>query len=325
MVNTARPVPLAGWQTTDDRSRDLLVRAAAHILAGAPAPAHDLLDQAATLDPLNTDVVLGIAFTSVLQSDLAGAMHRYGQILRHHPKHPTALLMRATYAQLSQQFGQSLLDWNNLTRAHPAFARRWSATLARAQSRIRMVLTDEVSEESADSHAFVVLGYLLNADGSIPDELRARLELALRAANRNPGSPIILSGGAGRNRRPESHVMRDWLIDQGIPKTRLLVEDQSWDTIENVLFTLRLARSHSLTALTVISSAHHSRRAAAIFDAGNHILTISDEWRIRTFAYLSVGHAADGTTTSPTLTEKIAVYRDVFRINGLWAVPGHQR
>lgn len=325
MFNAARPVPMATWQTTDDRCRDLLTRAAAHIHAGAPTAARALLDEAATLDPLNIDVLLGIAFTYILQSDLDGAMRRYGQILRQHPQHPAALLMRATYAQLSQQLGQALLDWGSLARAHSTFSRGWRAILARAESRIRMVLTDEVSEEVADSHAFVVLGYLLNGDGSVSDVLHARLELALRAASRSPKSPIILSGGAGRNNKTESHVMHNWLVDRGIPAPRLLAEEQSWDTIENVLFTLRLARFHRLTALTVISSADHSRRAAALFDAGNHILTVGDEWRVMTFAYLSVGHAADGTAASPTLGEQIAVYRDVFRMNGLWAIPGYQR
>ncbi len=83
--------------------------------------------------------------------------------------------------------------------------------------------------------AVMVLGAALK--GKEPsDTLARRLDTAMGYAQQNPDALILVSGGQGSQEEiPESHAMRQYLIDHGIEKDRIIIEDQSTSTRENFL------------------------------------------------------------------------------------------
>ena len=66
-------------------------------------------------------------------------------------------------------------------------------------------------------HLIVVLGYVLNEDGSMKVPLINRLKKCLEMYKLNPQSKIILSGGFPKAGRTESYMMRKWLLKEGVP------------------------------------------------------------------------------------------------------------
>ena len=56
--------------------------------------------------------------------------------------------------------------------------------------------------------------------------------------------------------RPEALVIRDELVARGVPEQRIIVEDRSTNSLENVLFAQELYDFASLTSILVISRAH---------------------------------------------------------------------
>lgn len=88
--------------------------------------------------------------------------------------------------------------------------------------------------EADDARFVLVLGARIYNDRPSLT-LAWRLDEAKRFLDEHPDAYAILCGGQGDNEpMPESHMMRDYLIDKGIAAERLLVEDKSTNTIENI-------------------------------------------------------------------------------------------
>lgn len=83
----------------------------------------------------------------------------------------------------------------------------------------------------------VVLG--AQVKGTAPSRaLRRRLERAIAYGKENPETRFILSGGQGPDEGiSEAECMFRYMADRGIESTRLLLEDQSTSTAENLRYS----------------------------------------------------------------------------------------
>jgi uncharacterized SAM-binding protein YcdF (DUF218 family) len=118
----------------------------------------------------------------------------------------------------------------------------------------------------------VVLGSGLRPDGGVPPLLANRLErgrevwaaLDRRAGDAKP--MLIVSGGKGDDERvPEASAMASYLIARGFPADRLLLEDRSRNTEENLLFSKAIMDELRPGArATVVTSDFHAFRAALL-------------------------------------------------------------
>ena len=109
----------------------------------------------------------------------------------------------------------------------------------------------------------VILGAKVN--GEIPSlSLQYRLDAALDYATQYPHVYLILSGGQGLGEHiSESEAMKRFLVKNGIQEERLLVEDLSTSTYENLLYsTEKLPDSED--EITIITSDYHLARAKNI-------------------------------------------------------------
>ena len=97
-----------------------------------------------------------------------------------------------------------------------------------------------------DKDYLIVLGCSIRKDGTPTPLLRGRLDRALdfaKAQQAETGKePIfVLSGGKGADECiSEAECMRRYLSAQGVPEARMLLEDKSTDTAENMAFSKRL-------------------------------------------------------------------------------------
>lgn len=117
----------------------------------------------------------------------------------------------------------------------------------------------------------IVLGYQLNPDGSMKEELIGRLETALLAAEEYPQCRILCTGGGTASRNPEvteADAMAQWLTEQGIPENRLIVENQSLTTVQNAIFSYGILteRYPEIQQLALITSDYHIPWATVLFE-----------------------------------------------------------
>ena len=116
-----------------------------------------------------------------------------------------------------------------------------------------------------DTLCFVVLGYQLNPDGSMRDELIGRLSVALASAEKYPNAYVACTGGGTAADNPnatEADQMAAWLIEQGLDPDRIIVENKSSSTVENAEFTYRILREEypEIDSLALITSDYHIPR-----------------------------------------------------------------
>lgn len=97
-----------------------------------------------------------------------------------------------------------------------------------------------------------------------PSELLLdRLDEALGYLEENPQLPVIVSGGQGPTEpTSEAQAMADYLIEHGIPEHQILLEDQSTNTAENMVYSYQLWQEQEKDShVLVVSNGFHLTRA----------------------------------------------------------------
>lgn len=121
--------------------------------------------------------------------------------------------------------------------------------------------------------AIVALGFGLEGDGSMQDELVGRLESAAAVAAASPESPIVVTGGNPQNGIAEADAMRQWLVDDGIAADRIHVENKANSTVQNALLSQPILSSLGVDSVVIATSANHIRRSISDFGiAGANVI-----------------------------------------------------
>ena len=121
------------------------------------------------------------------------------------------------------------------------------------------VIAGGMINTAGQAHSAIVLGLALENGKPAPD-LLARLDTARTYLEKYPEAQLILTGGnADETGRTEAAVMRDLLTDQGIPESRLILEDQAETTIENFRNIAGIISKDE--PVVMISSNYHMDRA----------------------------------------------------------------
>lgn len=122
-----------------------------------------------------------------------------------------------------------------------------------------------------DADYVVVLGSGLKDGGRVPPLLASRLDrgwdVYRKVASRGKVTPaLIVSGGKGSDERvSEAEAMSRYLIDRGFPPDRLIREDQSRSTEENLVFSKAIMeRLLPGYRCIVVTSNYHVFRAAIL-------------------------------------------------------------
>ncbi|WP_175532017.1 YdcF family protein [Paenibacillus sp. yr247] len=131
-------------------------------------------------------------------------------------------------------------------------------------------------------NALIVLGYQCK-DNKIHRLLKERLDAALELDRRYQFPVIILSGGAQASERSEAEIMKDYMIQNGLDIRKIYVEDQSLDTIQNLVNCKEIMSRQSLRTCVIISNSFHLRRIGFIAQTlGMH----ANFYAYRTFSVL---------------------------------------
>ena len=129
---------------------------------------------------------------------------------------------------------------------------------------------------SGEELCLIVLGYQLNPDGSMREELIGRLKTALSAAERYPKCRVLCTGGGTASKNPEvteADAMAQWLTEQGIPESQIIVENQSLTTGQNAFFSNGILSEQypEITQLALITSDYHIPWATVLFETQLHL------------------------------------------------------
>ena len=106
----------------------------------------------------------------------------------------------------------------------------------------------------------VVLGNRMNDDGSFSDAMMDRLNKTLVVAD--DFDKIVVTGGVANPMAgvAEADMMCEWLVENGIPMSKLVVENRSHTTKENAKYSAPIIKGLGAEEVTLLSSAKHIDR-----------------------------------------------------------------
>ncbi len=122
-----------------------------------------------------------------------------------------------------------------------------------------MILKGSLTMPKESQDYVIVLGAHVRPEGP-SRALALRLDKAYEYAVEYPDAVLIVSGGQGGNEPcAESTAMKQYLTEKGIPAERILEENQSTNTRENLIFSKELIPEG--VSVGIISNGFHICRA----------------------------------------------------------------
>lgn len=117
----------------------------------------------------------------------------------------------------------------------------------------------------------IVLGAKVN--GRIPSlSLQNRIDIAAHFLKEHKKTIVIVSGGQGPDEGiSEAEAIRKGLVAQGIDDRRIIIEDRSTSTYENMIYSKKLIPNGLETGLIVTNDFHLYRAGLLAKQAGLHI------------------------------------------------------
>ena len=119
-------------------------------------------------------------------------------------------------------------------------------------------------------YLMILGGDIIGADTPSP-QLFERMKEAAIYLKENTSCCIVPCGGCFRDgqKKSEAQIIADYLIEQGIDESRIILEDKSTTTFENFLYATDIIKMHSEkdindVKIAFLSSTYHIHRSSVI-------------------------------------------------------------
>lgn len=126
-----------------------------------------------------------------------------------------------------------------------------------------VIISDGFSDELQKADCAVVLGNKVELNGKPSSRLKSRLDKAIEVYNLGFVNKLIVSGGFGKEGFDEAIVMKDYLIERGIPSSQLIVDSEGNTTFLTAKNTLNFADKND--KIMVITHYYHISRTKLAF------------------------------------------------------------
>jgi uncharacterized SAM-binding protein YcdF (DUF218 family) len=111
----------------------------------------------------------------------------------------------------------------------------------------------------------VILGAAVRADGRPSPALERRIAYGAQASVSLPAAIVFCSGAQGAAGPSEASVIADGLRRRDIPDHRIVLDEESRDTLQTVVAACRFARRNGLRRAVVCTDAYHGPRTRMLF------------------------------------------------------------
>lgn len=210
----------------------------------------------------------------------------------------------------------------------PAQAEQWEKILDLWETPVAVntELPDNLPQD--DTLCLVVLGFQLNPDGTIREELVERLKVALEASKKYPQAFIVCTGGgtaAYNHDATEAGKMAEWLETHGVEPNMIIVENHSLTTAQNAIYTFDILTEQypKVRQIAIISSDYHIATGVLLFGVeailrDSHISIVSNAaWQAPSGSLSAMFQAGALIELSGDVKTAFDIYYDTYDIHEL--------
>ena len=175
----------------------------------------------------------------------------------------------AAFAVVSAFWGKvsALLHESRALRVTAVVILSIGAVLAVLAAVISVFMVNAANSSPSGSSTVIVLG--CKVKGEVPSlMLGQRITAAYRYLEANPDAVCIASGGQGADELiSEAECIKRVLVEKGIPEERIILEDKSTSTDENIRFSIEKMTEYGISgSVTIVTNEFHQLRARMIAD-----------------------------------------------------------
>lgn len=126
-----------------------------------------------------------------------------------------------------------------------------------------MIIGSSTKKADAGADYLIVLGAQVRGT-VISKSLKRRLDTAYGYLINSPDTIAVVSGGKGSGEDiSEAEAMKNYLLAKGISKARIIVEDRSTNTVENIRYSRMLLQKEN-PRVVIVTNGFHLFRAIKI-------------------------------------------------------------
>ncbi|AIF51112.1 YdcF family protein [Pelosinus sp. UFO1] len=125
---------------------------------------------------------------------------------------------------------------------------------------IPIIAVGYLTQPSASDTIIILGAKLIGQDPSLM--LSLRLDEGIKLYREGYAKRIIVSGAQGKDEAiSEASSMKNYLVNHGIPSEHIFVEDQSFNTMQNLANSHKIMQENNLKTAIIVSNASHIRRS----------------------------------------------------------------
>ena len=128
-----------------------------------------------------------------------------------------------------------------------------------------LIVSGMAEKPQKDCRYLIVLGCQVRGN-EVTKSLRYRLDKAYEYAEENKDVMIIVSGGQGKGENvSEAEAMKLYLVKKGIDENRIIMEDKSTDTSENIRYSFAIiGEDNKDVPVAIVTNNFHIKRSVLL-------------------------------------------------------------
>ncbi len=147
-----------------------------------------------------------------------------------------------------------------------------------------VIIWDGLHDNIHQNDAIVILGNKVELTGKPSPRLLSRLEKGFELYQNKTAPLIIVTGGTGVEGFDEAKVMKQYLVDKGVPEDVVFVDSQGVDTFSSAKNIQKIVKERNIKSVLVVSNYYHISRTVFAFKENNILEVYSAhanffEWR----------------------------------------------
>jgi vancomycin permeability regulator SanA len=132
---------------------------------------------------------------------------------------------------------------------------------------------DGITDKGANADIALILGNKVHEDGTLSRGLANRMQCGLKLYKEGRFKKIIVSGGKGKEGHFEGDKMREFLLQNGVPDSVIIVDNDGFNTRASVKNNLLLREKLHFNSVLVVSQYFHLTRSKMLFRKSDLIVS----------------------------------------------------